>query len=491
MVLLLAFYLASIQTEKRNLDRLYRMAQFSQIVDHLKDSPFDKLPDKEKLLYVECLARTSQRNEAERLLEKLLSDPTSISQVQATSGIVYLSLGQLERAEDHIQQALSQDPDCAKAKLTKMMLLLYLQNYQEAQELYKEFNRKYQDWAETYLFYLIGIEIYGATRNISKIGELYKNQAARLKGQDKEQYENFRKNSRLYKKPPQKRFFEFANASDKVELPFSEPLDKTHSPILSLKTEDRPFTIILDTGNRVGWMIHSRELNRRLKSKTGGMGLAQIGAEEGLLHGQHIFTERLEFGYLSLRNLAGMYVPKLHPGYPDANLNPLFIKDRVITLDFIKEVLILRSEERFQNDLDSISARSSRPLILPWYGYKEAFVPVTINGNWKALAILETGAEDITLSLDFAKSHQMPLEPAVRYIASGKQFLFHRTPLTLYLGPLMFERPAAEVWALGQLTDPITGFAPDVIVGPDFFKKRWTISFDSFEHRVILSNYSH
>jgi hypothetical protein len=194
---------------------------------------------------------------------------------------------------------------------------------------------------------------------------------------------------------------------------------------------------------------------------------------------------------IALINLAGMYVPKPHPSYPDANLNPLFIKDRVITLDFIKEVLILRSDERFQNDLDGILARSKHPLILPWYGYEEAFIPVTINGSWKALAMLETGAEDITLSLDFAKRHQMPLEPAEKYLASGKQSLFHRTPLTLSLGPLMFEKPSAEVWPLGQLTNSITGFAPDVILGPDFFKKGWAISFDSFEHRVILSNYTY
>lgn len=491
IVFTMSSYLAPQQPGSSSLARLYRMARFSQIVQLLEGSSFDELSGEEQILYIECLARTSRGKEAESLLARLESSPASLSQVLAASGSVYLSLGQFDRAEDHIRKSLLRDPDSAKAKLAKMLLMLYLRDYQEARRLYEDFNRAHQDWAETTLLHLIGVEIYAAIGHIAKIGELYKDQAARLKSQDREQYEYFRNNSRLYRKHPLKRSFESANASDKVELPFSGSSGITRCPTLTLNTEDGPFTIILDTGNRSGWMIHSRELDKRLKSKTGGMGLARIGSEEGLLHGEYILTEKLELGPLSLTDLTGMYVPKPHPAYPDANLNPLFIKDRVITLDFIKEALISRSEERFRDDLDQSLSDVGSPIILPWYGYEEAFIPVTINGDRNALAMLETGAGDVTLRLDYAKGRQMPLEPSVMTLASGKQFIFQRTPLSLQLGRFRFDRPAAEVWALGQFTDYLTGFTPDVILGPDFLNNKWAVSFDPFERRIVLSDRSH
>jgi hypothetical protein len=209
-----------------------------------------------------------------------------------------------------------------------------------------------------------------------------------------------------------------------------------------------------------------------------------------MLHGHLLLTEELNLQDLKLRRLPGMYVPKPDPRFPDANLNPLFIQDRVVTLDFIKKAMIVRSRERFQNDLDMVTDKLAKQTILPWYGYEQAFVPVFVNGTNQALALIETGADDITMNLDYAKDQDATLESAIKYLPTGEEFPYYRTPLRMSIGHFEISRNNTDVWSFKKMADPLSGLMPDILLGPGFFNGRFVVTFDPFQKRILIMEFS-
>lgn len=478
------------EQEKRNLDQLYKMAQFPQIAAILKNARYETLTAQDKFLYIECLARSTQRKEAERLLQNVLTDQTPSSPAHTAAGIVYTSCGQFRKAKHHLEQALFLDPENSKAKMTQMMLELYLREYRKAQKTHGEFKESASEWAESYLFHLLGIEVYGAVGDFPKIAELYKIQADKFKKADPKQHQNFQTNSRLYKKESGKIAFLSETTSDKVSLPFFSLAENDSFATISLKFKGIQYKVLLDTGNRAGWTIHSRELEKRLKHRSGGTVLTQIGAEDSMLHGHLLLTKQIDFRDFTLHSLPGMYVPKPHPEYPDANLNPLFIKDRVVTLDFIQKRMILRTEKRFNKDLNQASPKMEKAVTLPWYGYEQALAPIVVNNKHKALALIETGAEDITVNLDFARWHKLVLEPAIKYLPTGNEFSYHKTPLLMSIGHFQLQRQEVDVWFLERMADSLTGFMPDVLLGPGLFWERFALTFDPYKKTILITEFS-
>jgi len=478
------------QKPRPEIDQLYKEAQFSRIIDILKEKDMNALSSSEKLNLIECLARTSQRNKAQALLNKIWDTLPLSCEAHATAAIVSLSNGHFTLAEHSIEKALMLNPECPKVLMTKMMLLLQLQQYHDAHALYEQFGLKHPSWSNTYLLYLMGIEVYRAAGNLAKIAELYKEKARNLKEIDRGRHEDLNKISQIFRKASKKRVSFIKSSSEKAVLPFVRTPDKVPYVKICLKIKEKKFNIILDTGNRVGWLIHSRELNTLLKSKKGGATLIQIGREEGLLHGHHIYTEQVDLGTFSIHHLLGLYIPKPYPSYPEANLNPVFIKDHVVTLDFQTDQFIIRSKNKFQEDLEHIQENPENMAILPWYGYEQPFIPVIVGESQQALALVETGAEDISLRLDFAQKSQMPLQSADRYLATGKKYSYQKTNVKVTVGPYLFERAEAEVWPLDRFADPLIGLAPDIIIGPMALKDKFVISFDPFEKRIILTHRS-
>ena len=490
IVVFLLLHLSAKNKNKTDLDHLYKMAQFSRIAAIFKKSGFETLSSQNKFLYIECLARSAQRIEAEKLWHETKPKNAFSSQAHLTAGIVHSSRGQFVEADYHLKQALLQDPEHPQTQIAMMMLELYLQEYRKAEGMYEEFMKGNPEWAESYLFHLLGVEVYGSVRNIAKIAELYKTQADKLRKLDIKQRQNFQKSSRLYQKESKNKAFQSKTTSNRVALPFVELTNKDSYATISLEIKDKRYKVLLDTGNRVGWTIHSRELEKRLKHRPGGTVLIQIGAEEGMLHGHLLLTKRVDFRNLVLQHMPGMYVPKPHPDFPEANLNPLFIRDRVVTLDFRNKELILRTKERLHEDIMQVSSQSKKIVTLPWYGYEQAFIPVVVNNTHKALAMVETGAEDITVNLDFAQWHRLVLEPAIKYLPTCKEFPFHKTPFQMSIGHFRMQRWKADVWSLERLADPITGFMPDILLGPDLFKERFVLTFDPYQKLILITDFS-
>ena len=86
----------------RNIDlrKLYMDANFSLIRDHFKTQDYTNLSLEEKLLFVECLARTAQGNQAREKMDTILADHPHTSEVLATAGILYFSQGRIKKAKE-------------------------------------------------------------------------------------------------------------------------------------------------------------------------------------------------------------------------------------------------------------------------------------------------------------------------------------------------------------------------------------------------------
>jgi len=483
-------YLFANIPDREDLDNLYKMAQFSSLVSLLDRAEFENLSIQDKFTYIECLARSARRGTAEKLLQKTMRDFAPSCLAHTTAGIVFTSLGRFAEAESHLELALRMDPESHKARMAMMMLDLYVQRYRQAQQTLEKSLKGSPDWGDSYILHLLGMEVYGATGNTKKIAALYENQAGKYRKIDDGLYQDFRKNSRLFRTRVGHAAFRTQTTSERIALPFVEPTGALNCPAVSMEIDGKPYCVLLDTGNRAGWTIHSRELEKKLKNRSGGTVLTQIGAEEEMVHGHYLLTKQIYFRNVTLQHMPGIYVPKPFPGYPEANLNPLAIKDRVVTMDFIHNELVLRTKDRFHDDLDRASARAEKLVSLPWYGYEQAFIPVMVNNEHRALAMIETGAEDITINLDFAQRSGLALELATKYLQTGKELSYHLTPIRMDIGHLRIRREETTVWFLEKMADLLSGFMPDVLLGPDFFKERFVLTFDPFQKIIIISEMS-
>jgi len=101
--------------------------------------------------------------------------------------------------------------------------------------------------------------------------------------------------------------------------------------------------------------------------------------------------------------------------------------------------------------------------------------------------MIEIGAQDIGIKLDFARKLGLPLLPRTRYLPDGKVYTYFKTGMRMAAGPFSFERNAAEVWPFDRFYDHLTGFTADVYIGPLALADRFSITFDPFDNIIILS----
>lgn len=489
LMILILFVNLPGKEKKENLDleKLYWNAKFFDIVEFFKNRDYKALSLKEKLLYIECLGKTGQGSLALDKINPLLCDHPSESEVLATAGIVFLSVGRLVNAKSYIDRSILVDGKLKKALITKVMLLLYFQEYKKAEILYEDIFKKNRQMESRYLFYLIGVELFKARRNPLKLYKLYKNYAKKNKRGNKSYSRNLKLNYKLFKKTGKGELFDIETESDFVSVPFSGKAIDFRENTINLQIKGKTFKVLIDTGNSIGWMLNNRELKELLNPVKGGRILTRIGTVTGILDGYYVYLNSVDFGCFKINNLIGVFVPKPRAHFYDAILNPIFIRDRVVTVDFEKKQFILRTKGKFDRDIASIVLSKGEDICkLPWYGYKKAFVPAYADENIKGLAEIETGAEDIALRLPFARELNTTLNPKIRYLSTGKIRRYHMVSVLISLGKFRFPRNSAEVWPLEKFTNPITGLAPDIIIGPIALYGKYSVSFDPFDKKIVL-----
>ena len=488
IILILPSFFSSIlladQNKKLHLEKLYLDAKFTYIVEQYNSGKFKNLTFKENLIIIKSLARIGHGGLALKKLKPLLVKYASSVDVLTASGIVNISLGRLNEANSHIDRALEIDKNSHRAILAKVVCLMFCQQYGKAEAWYEKLSRKKSDWSDSYLAYLVGIDLYRASRNSLEIMDLYNKKSKMVKKSNRKYYKDLRANYRLYQRAKKGKLFDVETVSDKIVLPLVKRRWRMRFSYFTLKVKDKEYKVILDTGNASGWMIHNRELKEYFNAERGGNTLVRIGSEAGLLDGYNVFSKKVNFGDFSINNLIGVYVPKPYPRFFDANLNPIFIRNRVFTIDFVKQNVVIRTKQRFDKDLLSSSYKKISKL--PWYGYKNAFVPVEIRDKGGGLAIIETGAEDIALKLDFARVIGLDLKPKKKYLASGKVSEYFVTPVKITMGTIQFQRKAAEVWPMDRFYNRLTGYTSDVVLGPKALRQKYILSFDPFDKKIIL-----
>ena len=482
-VFIAPFCALSVQNETKNVDQLYLDVQFPGLVRYFEKRDYQKLSMKEKLLYIESLARISRGLEAKEKLAPLLSNHSSDPGVLAAGGAVYLSLGELGQAKKYIDRVLAVKPGFEKAVISRILLLLYERKFNEAKVLYEKLLKGGKEISGSEFVFLIGLDVFRACGEPRKLNELYKARAPKVKKINKSRYESLKANARIHKRAGANKLFQVETAGDNVVIPFAAEGKALRLNTISMTIKGKTFNVFLDTGNATGWLVHSRELNELLKPKTGGRTLTRIGSERGMLDGSRNYYKTVDFNTFKIHHVNGIYVPKPRPDFPDANLNPSCIRDRVVTIDFVKKELVLQGKEKFESYLSSRSAGSfSR---LTWYGYKFPTVMVEVKGK-RGLAMIETGAQDIAFKLDFVQSLPLQLIPRTKYLANGQVFKYHHAALVLGIGRFLFERQAAEVWPLNRFYNRISGVSPDVVIGPGALAGEFSVCFDPFDQQIIL-----
>lgn len=448
---------------------------------------FEKITDldtADQLFFIECLARGSKEMEALKKLEPLLKNPSLKENplLFATAGAVYMALGDMDKAREFTSKALALEPKLKRALVTRVMVLLYSREFAKAEQTYESLAAMDETWKNSDLLFNLGLEVYNATGNSKKLAGLYKIFAKLKKKTNRKIYNSLKPNGKMYKKVKGRQLFSLKAGPGTVSIPFESSSDDIRFNMIPIQLKKRRFYVLLDTGNSTGWMLHSLEMQKYLRPREGGRTITRIGTESNMWGGQRQYYKSIQFDGFALKDVHGVFMPKPHWKFPDGNLNPCFIRDRVVTMDFVGNKLILRSKREFETYLNSQGRKISK---LRWYGYKRPYVPVTVMGK-KALALIETGAEDISFRRDFVSQFNIRMQPKTKYLANGKKFTYHLAEISLNAGSFNMHRKRAEVWSFDRFYHPLTGMTPDVILGPKTFKGQFIISFDPFDNQIIL-----
>lgn len=477
----LSVYLLPASGNMEKEKQLYLEGNFKALAEFFQKKIFEKLSPENKLLYVESLIRSGKHKLALNYLKELKESMLKGPEMEALEGMSLLASGELFKAENIINMAVRSNPGSVRIIQAKLLILLYLRKFDEAETWLNRLSRSGMEFRKSHLFYLLGMELFRGKGEHFKLSGLYRERLKeKKKFKNKQYYLNLKSNYKLYKKKVIS--FIVESKSDKIEIPF-ETGNKSHMKSIRYRLKGKNFSILLDTGNTTGWVVHSRDFRELLKSSRGGRTVTQIGSESGGLDGFNIYCKTLAFDTFMIWNLFGIYVPKPNPEFFDANLNPIFIKNRVITFDFIKNTFILRTKERFKKDI--LSRTDKEVMLIPWFGHKYPLVPILCN-KARGLAVIETGAENITIRLDKAKELNLPMIEKSKYLSNGKIFKYFLTFAEVQLGKYLFVRNSAEVWPIEKFLNRVSGFSPHMIFGPIAFEKKFVVSFIPFENIIVF-----
>ncbi|MCK5005315.1 MAG: hypothetical protein KAS21_09515, partial [Candidatus Aminicenantes bacterium] len=471
-----------IKGDSETIKDIYLNGRLGNITEIYKDHDLDKKSLDFQLLYLEALIRTGEKERADKLFEKIKNIAGNKFDIHVLEGMRHLSRGDLISSADSINSI-------SKEKLSSVSLIqlryfneLYKRDFSAAGSLLNTLLDHKSGFGKSNLFFLLALEFYRSAMDFEKLSSLYRKKMKGIKKRDnRNYYANLKLNHKLYKRKPGV-YFRIESAKERVEIPF-ESGNKGALKSIVLKKGNKKFSILLDTGNTSGWLIHSRDLREELKSLRGGRTVMQVGTESGKLDGFNIFCRILDFEEFTLSGLYGNYIPKPRQDFFDANLNPAMIRNRIVSLDFINNRLILRTRERFFADIEQPG--KMEVMKIPWFGHKYPMVPVLCNSK-NGLAIIETGAENISIESDFAVELGIPLTERSKYLSNGKIFKYSLGSVNVQLGKYLFVRDKAEVWPLKRFRNHLTGFAPHVIIGPEALEGKFVVSFIPEENILVF-----
>ncbi len=478
LILLTSF----IKGDSETIKDIYLNGRLGNITEIYKDHDLDKKSLDFQLLYLEALIRTGKKERADKLFEKIKNKSGNKFDIQVLEGMSHLSRGDLISSAESVNSISKEKLSSVSLIQLRYFIELYKRDFSAAGSLLNTLLDHKSGFGKSNLFFILASEFYRSAMDFEKLSSLYRKKMKGIKKRDnRNYYANLKLNYKLYKRKSGA-YFRIDSAKDRVEIPF-EIGNTSALKSITLNKGNKKFSILLDTGNTSGWLIHSRDMREELKSLRGGRTVMQVGTESGKLDGFNIFCRALDFEEFSISGLYGNYIPKPRQDFFDANLNPAMIRNRIVSLDFINNRLILRTRERFFADIEQ--DEKMEVMKIPWFGYKYPMVPVLCNSK-NSLAIIETGAENISLGSDFASKLGIPLTERSKYLSNGKIFKYSLGSVSVQLGKYLFVRDKAEVWPLKRFRNNLTGFAPHVIIGPEALEGKFVISFIPEENILVF-----
>ncbi len=477
------FFLVSLTLSQTLPERYYQM-DFRGIVRELENCTVDSLTVEQQCYWIESQARLGNGAAVQPRIQRLLAQRPGDERVLTAAGVWYFSLGNLPLAEAYLNRALTMNPRNENARLARTMLLLYLRRFAEAEDCFRQVAETNPGLKQTRLYRRVGGELYSALQDPSKMTRYFTFLQKYYASQNnQERSGKYRRKIRLLTGLEKQSLYRVHGASARVEFPLVDFAPGVFYKCLLLERNGKSYKILLDTGNAVGWTIHNPELLTLLKNHLGTEQSISTGSVEKSLTGRELLTLSLDLGEIHLVNLLGSYFARPRRDYFDANLNPIFLRNRVVTLDFVHNRLILRSKEQFDRDLATTPPADLTKL--PFYGYEWPFVPVLVNGYAPALAMIETGAEDLSLKEEFARFIQLPLTPATKIWGNQQYSYYLASRVGIQLGTRVLYRLQMEIWPR-RFYDQITGLYDQVMIGPMALEGRFVVSFDPFENVIVF-----
>lgn len=482
IILLMNLIISTAAPIQGNFKSLYFNTEFSKIVKKCDSIDYDNLGLDQKLLYLESQARTAPGHKGLPRILKILAKQPQQSKILTTAAIIYHSTGQIEQACKYVNKAIHINDENYKAYLTKALLLCDKHKYQLALENLEKAKVYTQDYRKSKLLNETELKILKASQDTDSLYNYYRG----LRKNACINKEYLDRIIEIYKDLNGEKLFNIQTNQDKVVVPMVNFKNSKYK-CLELNINGKGYNILLDTGNSPGWTLHEPDLQDKLVAKKGGQGSMRTGSVEGKLKSYDLLTEKLNFGSFSINNLTGKYFKKPRERYFDGNINPYFIKNRVVTMDFINNQFILRTKEKFDRDLKA--KENYKITKLKVYGAFWPFIKVNVNGYAPGLAMIETGAEDLSVKLEYAQRINLNLEPAVK-TWRGKEYKFEKTKnLIVKAGSHIFMRDESEVWPV-RFTDDLTGLYDSIMIGPYALNGNYILSFDPFANRIILESRS-
>jgi hypothetical protein len=461
------------------LDSLYFEAEFALIVSELGELPWDGLTADQQMLLLECQARTGNGYTALRKLEEIRIGHRNSAAWDGTAAAVALSIGRFRLADSLADCALIRDPGNLRARLTKAMLLLYSRRSSLARDLILEILKIDKAFTERFLVYEIAHEVLSAAGDWGALSELCGLLARRYAHDGNlPAAGNALRDSAMYAGMTGNVFYVAEASEDLIELPLVDLPTRSWRKCVLLNMEGESYRVLIDTGNEAGWTVCHTDLRKCLVSRRGANIPLSSGAILRNLTGYRIVTDSLNLGSAVIRNAHGISFQKPDGEFYDANLNPFFIRNRVVTIDYVGSRLIFRTKDRFESD---IAADSSEVTRVPCYGYRSPLVPVTMNDSLSAIALIETGADDISIHADFTAHLGVSLQVA----GSSDSPQSAPLPFSMDVGGAVFERAGAQIRP-ARFRDEITGLSYDVMIGSGAFDRKYIVSFDPFDRTMIL-----
>lgn len=482
LIFLTPFLRGESEADLNEINEIYFDGRINNIIEKYSEDDIDNGSLEFQLIYLEALIRTGENRGAGKLIGKIRKTFGGTPGLSVLEGMKHLSEGDLIASVDIVDLISMENLNSVSLIQLKFFIELYRRNFKAAGSLLNRLRDHNSGFGKSNLYFLIASEFYRTSGNFRNLSSLYrKRMKAVKKRDDREYYSNLKLNYNLYKRKSGI-YFRTESSKDRVEIPF-ETRDKGAKKSIILKKGGKAFSILLDTGNTSGWLIHSRDLREELRPVRGGRTIMQVGTESGKLDGFNIFCKSLGFEDFIISDLFGNYIPKPRQDFFDANLNPAMIRNRIVSLDFINNRLILRTKERFSVDIKD--PEGMEVLKMPWFGYKYPMIPIICNSR-NGLAIIETGAENISIRSDFASQIGISLTERLKYLSNGKVFKYSLGAVNVQLGKYIFVRNQAEVWPFVRFRNRLTGFSPHVIIGPEALEGKFIVSFIPEENILVF-----